>query len=161
MRARTLSLLASVVLLGGCTHAGNATKAEPTAAPSARPTTPVTLSPTRVRPSLPVLHERFDLLPCDQNTDQGMEGCAEHDILAADAKVDRLVRQLWAADDDQGRGLLVDAQRTWVAYRRAACLSDSDAFRDGSQSPIEFGYCVASLTNERARFLVEQLALRH
>jgi len=107
---------------------------------------------------LPVLKERFDLLDCDQNTTTGMEGCAEQEWLNADRKVDAEVRKLWLNTDVVGRRLLVAAQATWVDYRDAACASDADAERGGSQSPVDYALCAASLTEERAKFLARQYA---
>ncbi|MGZ6825879.1 MAG: lysozyme inhibitor LprI family protein [Mycobacteriales bacterium] len=142
-------MLVAAVLLAGCSHAGSA----------ARPSTSPSATPAERAPALPVLSEPFDLLPCDHNTTTGSEGCAESETLAADARVNDLIRKLWAANDDAGRRLIVAAQQAWVAYRSAACLSEADAFRDGSQRVVVYGECAASLTKQRATSLAEQLVL--
>lgn len=93
----------------------------------------------------PIIHEDFTPLPCNQTTTLGLEGCAEHQLLRADQRIDREVRLLFGLlHDNAARGRLSTAQRTWLAYRRADCLSQSDIYEGGTQAAVEFGACAVS-----------------
>lgn len=107
----------------------------------------------------PTVTEEFTPLPCDPNTTVGMEGCAEHRILRADAVVDRRVRLLWDKATPDGQVHLAAAQSAWQDYRKAACVSESDAFAGGTLAPVAAGQCELRLTLERAAELGRQLRL--
>ena len=139
-------------MLSGC-HA-----ASHHSAPS-RQAHPTTIPTSASAPTLPVLRESFTVTPCNEGTTIGAEGCAERDTLRADARVNALVRRLWLNDDLAGQRLLADAQRDWTTYRDAACRSDADSFRGGSQSAVEYGQCLARLTAQRASALTTQISL--
>ena len=103
--------------------------------------------------------EVFTPLPCNPNTTVGMEGCAEHRILRADAVVNRRVQLIWDRSTAAGQSHLADAQTAWVAYRKAACLSESDKYAGGSLAPVVAGQCSLRLTLRRAVDLRRQLRL--
>lgn len=107
----------------------------------------------------PTVREDFTPLPCDPNTTVGMEGCAEHRILRADAVIDRRVRLLWGKGSADVQAHLTAAQSTWQDYRRAACVSESDAYAGGTLAPVVAGRCELRLTIERAAELGRQLRL--
>ena len=103
--------------------------------------------------------EVFTPLPCDPNTTVGMEGCAEHRILRADAVVNRQVQLIWDSSTVDGQAHLADAQTAWEAYRKAACVSESDKYAGGTLAPVVAGQCSLRLTRERAADLGRQLRL--
>lgn len=106
----------------------------------------------------PVIKESFTPLPCtgapSSRTTQQMEGCAERQILRGDATIDTLSAKVFArlADTPARRRFLAD-HRAWLGYRRADCLSRSDTFEGGSEAPVAFARCVASLNGQRIKDL--------
>ena len=114
-------------------------------APSALAATHVsTLAP-------PVIHEQFTLLPCTPGTTLGMEGCAEHELLRADQRIDREVRVLFGlVYDNVAREHLAKAQATWLVFRQADCLSQSDIYEGGTQAAVAFGQCAVRDDNARS-----------
>jgi uncharacterized protein YecT (DUF1311 family) len=104
--------------------------------------------------SPPVIHETFTPLPCsgkpaDRTTLQ-QEGCAEQQILKTDAEINSVAKAIFPLlHDDPARRRFITAQRAWFAYRRADCLSMSDVFEDGSESPVVAAQCAASRNNRR------------
>jgi uncharacterized protein YecT (DUF1311 family) len=104
--------------------------------------------------------ENFTTLPCHSNTTVGMEGCAEHRILRADAVINREVRVLWTrAGSSEARTHLAAAQAAWQDYRTAACTSEADAFTGGSLTPVVVAQCSLRLTRQRAMELRRQVRL--
>ncbi|MDA8291554.1 MAG: lysozyme inhibitor LprI family protein [Actinomycetota bacterium] len=90
----------------------------------------------------PVISEPFTVLPCHPATTLGSEGCAEHDLLAADRRIDQEVRVLFGLlHGDAARARLATAESAWLAYRRADCSSQSDAYAGGSFAPVAFALC--------------------
>jgi uncharacterized protein YecT (DUF1311 family) len=71
-----------------------------------------------------------------------MEGCAEQQILALDASINSADRTIWklrataSARSDFAAGI-----RSWIAYRRADCLSVSNEFQGGTESGVVFAQC--------------------
>lgn len=53
---------------------------------------------------------------------------------------------------------LIEAQRAWVTYRDAHCISYGFQFRGGSMEPMQVAACKADLTRERTKEL-EELAV--
>lgn len=98
----------------------------------------------------PVIHEQFTLLPCAKGTTIGIEGCTEHQLVRADARIDKEVRVLFGLlHDNAARGRLTKAQVTWMTFRQADCLSQSDIYEGGTQAAVEFGLC--ALGDDKAR----------
>lgn len=148
MRAR-LAVVGLALVASAC--GGSSTGPADSNSPSSSPTT----SPVAAGP--PTVHEDFTPLPCDPNTTVGMQGCAEHRILRADALIDRRVRVLWDKATADARTHLADAQSAWQVYRKAACLSESDSYAGGTLAPVVAGRCELHLTVERAAELGRQL----
>ena len=142
---RALSLAVVALCLAGC--AGSSAVAPQT--------TSGTSSPSATGP--PKVTEAFTPLPRNPNTTVGMEGCAEHRILRTDAIVNRRVQLIWDKSTADGQSHLADAQAAWAAYRKAACLSESDKYAGGSLAPVVAGQCSLRLTRERAADLGRQL----
>lgn len=105
-----------------------------------------------------VIHETFTPLPCSgapQNrTTLQMEGCAEQQILRSDAQANLLEAQIFAIlRDDRARRDLNAAQRAWLSYRKADCLSASDLFQGGTEAAVLDAQCVASRNVQRVKDL--------
>lgn len=90
----------------------------------------------------PVIAEDFTLLSCSHGSTIGMEGCAEHALVAADRRIDAEVRVLFRVlPDDAARSRLVAAETAWLRFRRADCESQSDLYEGGSLAPVAFVQC--------------------
>ena len=81
-------------------------------------------------------------------------------MLRADVIINRDLAVLWRrAANAEERQHLVDAQTDWVAYRRATCISEGDAFDGGSLSIVIAARCQARITLIRAHDLTRQREL--
>jgi uncharacterized protein YecT (DUF1311 family) len=71
---------------------------------------------------LPVSALSQECNPSDESQ-MGMNICADADYKAADAKLNEAYREVMKrmSDDAEGRKLLQTAQRTWIAFRDAEC----------------------------------------
>jgi uncharacterized protein YecT (DUF1311 family) len=101
----------------------------------------------------PVIKEPFTLLPCPKgsakDTTLGMEGCAEHRIVASDKQIDQLAKQIFGKlQDNAARRRFVAGETAWLAYRRASCNSRSDVYEGGSLAVVVFGTCEAGLNTQ-------------
>ena len=103
----------------------------------------------------PVLKEDFTVLSCSQHSTIGLEGCAEHRILAVDTRIDALRRQVFQhLYDNAARRDFVAAEDAWFAYRQAMCTSESDVNEGGSLVPVDFANCVVHLDRQHLAELV-------
>lgn len=112
----------------------------------------VTLSP-------PVIHESFTVLPCagvpkDRSTLEE-EGCAEHQILRTDSRIDTLNSTIFANLADPARRQFIAGHQAWLAYRHAYCLSMSLIFEGGTEAGVVDADCVASVNGEHIKDLKE------
>jgi len=111
----------------------------------------------------PVIHESFTPLPCTgkpkaRDTLQ-QEGCAEQQILGTDARIDTLAGSIFARLSDRAsKGRFITAQKLWLSYRHADCLSRADVFEGGSQAPVVAAQCAAARNEERIKDLQSFLA---
>ncbi|MGA3221293.1 MAG: lysozyme inhibitor LprI family protein [Acidimicrobiales bacterium] len=132
---RTAKLLASAALtaLAGLTAVSGASAAS-VAAPAPAPA-----------PKPPVITEQFNPpLACNQQSNLGVEGCAERQVDRADARVNAEVKVLFRfVYDNASRRDLVTAESAWLAYRTADCTSQSDMYEGGTEQPIAFLQCLA------------------
>lgn len=90
---------------------------------------------------------------CANAADQAtMSMCAAEDFKAADEKLNNQYKEIEArlADDADAKGLLVAAQRAWVAFRDAECTFQTSGSADGSIYPMLNSMCMASLTADRS-----------
>ncbi len=94
----------------------------------------------------PVIHEDFiPLLPCNQDTTIGMEGCGERLTLARDKRIDREVALIFKLlGSNAPRRDLAAAQTAWLKYRSADCTSQSDVFKGGSLALVVYVGCFAN-----------------
>jgi len=97
-------------------------------------------------PGPPVITEPFrPVLACNPNTTLGMEGCGEHRVLAADARLNADVRAIfYLLASGTPRRDFVSAQGAWLTYRNADCRSQSDVYGGGSEQPVAYVNCLAS-----------------
>lgn len=90
--------------------------------------------------------------------------CAEQDWLAADAALNAAYKQARQAQQTIDAGLpaaeqgaeaqLRDAQRSWVAFRDAACAAEGYQMHGGSAEPMVIYGCRARLTEARTADLL-------
>jgi uncharacterized protein YecT (DUF1311 family) len=98
----------------------------------------------------PVITETFTVLPCDEDSTIGMEGCEEHQLVAADKRIDREVNLLFTIlHDNAARRRLIQAQTAWFAYRQADSRSQADIYEGGSESVVAGLAC--ALNDNKAR----------
>lgn len=116
-----------------------------------------------------------DYPACNQErADQGIQSdlniCAHHEFLDADEALNAqwkvTAAKMRALDEDgfapeDGRPghfeALLAAQRAWLAYRDAHCVTEGYWARGGSMEPMLVSFCLAGLTKDRTEQL-RQLA---
>ena len=108
----------------------------------------------------PVISEPFTPLPCagapSKRTTVEQEGCAEHQILSSDAKIDALNRTIFAKlGSDAARRQFIAGNAAWLGFRKKYCLSVSDIFAGGTEAPVLDAECVAGLNSEHVKDLDE------
>jgi uncharacterized protein YecT (DUF1311 family) len=95
--------------------------------------------------SAPVVTEDFKpVLPCNQNTTIGQEGCGEHEVLVADKELNADVKIIFDLLSKASDGAFVTAQTTWATYRAEDCTSQADIYQGGTEMPVAYVYCLAS-----------------
>jgi uncharacterized protein YecT (DUF1311 family) len=107
---------------------------------------------------LVVIHETFAPLPCsgspNHRTTLQQEGCAEKQILRTDTQIDLLEAQIFPLlFNDRARRDLNAAQRAWLSYRKADCLSMSDLFEGGTEAGLVDAKCEADRNGQRVKDL--------
>ena len=102
--------------------------------------------------SSPALSQSCD--PADESQ-SGMNICADADYKAEDAKLNRAYREIVRrlADSPKDKDLLTIAQRDWIAFRDAECSFATNGSKGGSIHPMLLSHCLADLTAARARQL--------
>ena len=138
-------IVVAVILIDGHSH-GTRHRTSATA-----PATPISSPPT--------LRENFTLLACSPDTTLGLEGCAEHRLLAEDQLINDLRDQVFLRLFDNGaRHRFVLAEVDWFYYRRSACQSESDSNDGGSLVPVDFANCAVRLDLQHVAELRVQIA---
>jgi uncharacterized protein YecT (DUF1311 family) len=94
---------------------------------------------------LPVLKEDFTLLRCNKNTTIGLEGCAEHRIVALDSRINALRHDVFHVLDHRAGQDFNLAENDWFTYRQAMCTSESDVNAGGTLQPVDFAQCLVRL----------------
>ena len=94
----------------------------------------------------PVIAEAFrPVLACDENTTIGQEGCGEHQVLAADKRLDGDVTVVFSLlTGTAAAESFVRAETTWLTYRDEDCTSQSDVYQGGSEQPVAYVYCLVA-----------------
>jgi len=108
-------------------------------------TTPAVVRTASSTLVLPVLKEKFTLLPCSKSTTIGLEGCAEHRIIALDKRINTLRHDVFHLLNRQTGRVFILAENDWFAYRQAMCASESDVNAGGSLEPVDFAQCLVRL----------------
>jgi uncharacterized protein YecT (DUF1311 family) len=104
---------------------------------------------------MPVLiRETFTPLTCSgaagHQTTLQMEGCLEKQILKSDTQINRLAAQIFPIlVNDRARRDFNAAQRAWLSYRKADCLSMSNVFEGGTAAGVVDTQCQSSRNNRR------------
>ncbi len=89
---------------------------------------------------------------CDAaQTQLELNECSAKALGVSDKKLNQLYRTVEGrlAGDADARGLLVDAQRRWIAFRDAECAFRTSAVQGGSIEPMVRSLCLTSLTDAR------------
>lgn len=87
---------------------------------------------------------------------QLMNACAAREYQQADAALNTAWKSAKSFADAIGRGdALLQAQRAWLQYRDAACDVHASPFEGGSIQPLIRATCLAELTAQRTRMLLE------
>lgn len=108
--------------------------------------------------SAPVIHEAFTPLGCPASKAQaettlGLEGCAEKSILRTDGQIDAAAKTIFSLlGSDAARRHFVTAQRAWLVYRNADCVSESDKYAGGTLAGVVDAQCTEQRT---ARHLID------
>ena len=94
---------------------------------------------------------------------QGMNYCALKEFEAEDRKLNtawkRVYSEVKARDADLGedfRGMpeaLLNAQRSWIAFRDDHCETEGFVYRGGSIEPLIYHSCRAEMTRQRTKQL--------
>jgi uncharacterized protein YecT (DUF1311 family) len=119
-------------------------------------------APAKLAP--PVISEPFTLLPCPSHpqTTLALEGCAEGRVVRTDRQIDTVVREMFPLlASNHARADLLAAQRAWLAYRQADCVSMSDLAAGGSFAVVAVADCDATVSKQRLaelRAFASQLA---
>ena len=105
-----------------------------------------------------IIQETFTPVRCSgdagHRTTQQMEGCAEKQILKTDIQIDLLEAAIFPVlPDDRARRDFNAAQRAWLSYRKADCLSLSQLFEGGTATGVLDARCVVSRNTRRVKDL--------
>lgn len=95
-------------------------------------------------------------------TQRDMNICSYEDYMAADRALNDTYTWALARTEDWGLGTTEDwglgtkealraAQRTWIAYRDAACNAEGQLYEGGSIRPLIENTCKATLTTRRTQ----------
>jgi uncharacterized protein YecT (DUF1311 family) len=104
--------------------------------------------------SAPVITEGFKpVLPCNQNTTIGQEGCGERQVLAADKQLNADVKVVFGLLSKTAARAFVTAQTTWATYRTEDCTSQADVYQGGTELPVAYVDCLASDDSSRRQDL--------
>jgi uncharacterized protein YecT (DUF1311 family) len=109
---------------------------------------------------LPVIKENFHVLPCNEKTTLGMEGCAEKQLVAADHQINLQVALLVTSmSTNAQKAMFIKAETLWFTYRRADCQSVSATYEGGSLAPVEYALCEVRDDKSRSVALHSQYQL--
>jgi uncharacterized protein YecT (DUF1311 family) len=97
---------------------------------------------------------------CDRKdqSQMGMNACAEADAAAADTELNAAYKQLAAKAEGKEKDALRDAQRAWIVFRDKECDFETIGEEGGSIRPMEISICIAERTKERSTELKHFLA---
>ncbi len=101
---------------------------------------------------------------CNLNTTVGIESCLEQRLLALDRRIDATAAQILRLEQRPGTAPaaishLNGAQRAFLAYRHADCLSAADVNAGGTLANVDFGECELRDSTARLAQLQRQYKL--
>ena len=107
--------------------------------------------------------EEPELDCADPQTQLALTMCAGQEFEKADAELNaqyKLTRDVMRREDAEAdetakgaENALVQAQRAWIAYRDAHCISDGFEARGGTMEPMVVAKCQAEATRKRTEEL--------
>ena len=86
-------------------------------------------------------------------TNMEMKGAAGEEWHRLDEELSRVIGQVSAREDDEGRKLLSDAQARWISYREAQCAFRADSTRGGTMAGLLWLHEARALTEARLKEL--------
>ena len=107
--------------------------------------------------TMPVKTDAQPSDPCRGQTQADMTACASDALRVADAELNTAYRELMAKISDNGKTLLRDSQRAWIAYRDKQCEFNAAGSQGGSVQPMVRANCLADLTKRQTEVLKAQL----
>jgi len=84
-------------------------------------------------------------------TNAEMKGAAGEEWHRLDEELSRVMGQISAHEDDEGRKLLEDAQSRWISYREAQCAFRADSTRGGTMAGLLWLHEARALTEARLK----------
>jgi len=104
---------------------------------------------------------RSDQCPKARNQ-RDLNECAGAAYRAADVKMEIAFDKLRNAVSDSARRVkLTDAQNAWLDFRDKYCGFVASAEKGGSMAPMQHGFCMAKITEQRTRQLRADLINEH
>jgi uncharacterized protein YecT (DUF1311 family) len=110
------------------------------------------------RPGPPQIKESLTPLPCPAKpkTTLQLGACAGQRVVRTDAEINRRVRVIWGLlRTPKSRTRFAVGEHAWLAYRRASCLSQSDAFADRALANVQYVECAGDLNRQHIRQLTK------
>jgi uncharacterized protein YecT (DUF1311 family) len=96
--------------------------------------------------------------PCPGSHSQAeLNQCAARARDKADAELNKVYRELMKGAGTTERTKLREAQLAWLKFRDTQCDYESVGNKGGSIYPMVVGFCLARVTNDRAKQLQEIL----
>jgi uncharacterized protein YecT (DUF1311 family) len=87
-------------------------------------------------------------------TQSALNTCADVTFKSAEARMQTAYAALSRGlADTTRRTTLAEAQKAWLAFRNKYCRFIAGPYRDGSMYPMQLGFCLAGVTDERAKQL--------
>jgi len=89
----------------------------------------------------------------DPQTQLDMNLCQQKAFEKADAELNGIYKQVVAQLDVTGKGLLKEAQRSWIKFRDQECKFEAFKYEGGSMQPLIVSGCLTELTRQRVESL--------
>ena len=86
-------------------------------------------------------------------TQSEMNICASIAYQNADRKLNQVYRQLLPKLSAARKQKLISAQQAWIKFRDSSCEFERSAYEGGSLAPMIYGFCLANVTEQRAKDL--------
>jgi uncharacterized protein YecT (DUF1311 family) len=95
-------------------------------------------------------------------TQSELNQCAGAAYKASDARMHTAYAALSRGlADSTRRSALAEAQNAWLGFRDKYCQFIASPYRDGSMYPMQLGFCLAGVTDERTKQLRGDLLNEH